>query len=532
MADTFKFVQGKDYRLAGSGCTAIATSITVKNFVLPDEDETEITMTDFGSVGYGVLDPGTSREEIISFTGVTQNGNNTATLTGVTRGLKFNDDYSADTDLRHPHSGGAKFIISNTPQFYAELSGKDNDEDVTGIWTFSNSNPPRASAAITYGASTEEYFTTKRYVDSVAIAGASDASTTQKGLAEEATQAQVDAGTAADTARLFVNPSTLRAKRYHSFAADAGANDSYAITVNPTISAYTDGDVFVFEAATVNTGAATLNVNAVGAKTIKKYGSVDLATGDIKAGSIVMVVYDADSDTMMLLNSIARPQISQDGSEIYAVASSSGTDAYAATLTPAITAYTDGMLVQVKIDEPNTGAATLNLNSVGAKGLKKKHDQDLDTGDLEDNQIITVVFNSTLDAFQIISQLASENVKYGGNATTRAGDAASGSQTIAHGLGKIPKRVKITAYVGTTGDVSCISQGTYNGTTTASIRMANNAGAFGTTNSANIIDLTLYDGIKLQQATISVDANNITLTWTRTGSTPADTIQILWEAEG
>lgn len=232
--------------------------------------------------------------------------------------------------------------------------------------------------------------------DFISSGAAADASETAKGLVEEATLAETDAGTAAGStlARLFVNPAKLRAKRYHSFAASSGGTDAYAITLSPVIAAYTDGDVFVFEADVANTGAATLNVNAVGAKTIKKYGNVDLATGDIKAGSIVMVVYDADSDTLMLLSSIARPQISQDGSEIYA-ASSAGSDTYAVTLAPAPAAYTTGMKVRFKADVANTGPATLNVNALGAKSIVKNYNHPLFTGAIRANQIVEVVYDGT-----------------------------------------------------------------------------------------------------------------------------------------
>jgi hypothetical protein len=76
------------------------------------------------------------------------------------------------------------------------------------------------------------------------------------------------------------------------YAADAGASDAYAITPTPAPSSYVAGMVFNFKANTANTGAATLNVNGLGAKTIKKNVSADLDTGDISAGQIVTVVYD------------------------------------------------------------------------------------------------------------------------------------------------------------------------------------------------------------------------------------------------
>ena len=81
----------------------------------------------------------------------------------------------------------------------------------------------------------------------------------------------------------------------YNFCADAGANDTYACTISPAITAYATGAHYFFKANTVNTGAATINLNSLGAKTIKKYtgtGGADLADADIRAGAIVHVVYD------------------------------------------------------------------------------------------------------------------------------------------------------------------------------------------------------------------------------------------------
>lgn len=145
------------------------------------------------------------------------------------------------------------------------------------------------------GADTSQMFQwLKEYIDGIAVAGSPDMDTTTKGIAQEATQAEVDAKTGAGStaARLAVNPSTLRATKYNDYVADAVGTDSYAITVDPVITAYTAGQEFTFKAGTANTGACTLNVCSLGAKDIKKDVSVDLATGDILANQIVKVIYD------------------------------------------------------------------------------------------------------------------------------------------------------------------------------------------------------------------------------------------------
>lgn len=78
----------------------------------------------------------------------------------------------------------------------------------------------------------------------------------------------------------------------YSYAIDAESSDSYVITLTPAPTAYSAGQSFIFKANTANTGAATLNVNSLGAKTIKKLHDQDLETGDIEAAAIVAVVYD------------------------------------------------------------------------------------------------------------------------------------------------------------------------------------------------------------------------------------------------
>ena len=64
-------------------------------------------------------------------------------------------------------------------------------------------------------------------------------------------------------------------------------------TLDYNPSAYSTGQRFIFKAASNNTGAATLNVNSLGAKSLKKNGGADdLEADDIVAGGIYAVDYD------------------------------------------------------------------------------------------------------------------------------------------------------------------------------------------------------------------------------------------------
>lgn len=75
---------------------------------------------------------------------------------------------------------------------------------------------------------------------------------------------------------------------------DAGSTDDYACnyTVAP---GWVNRHVYLFQANTANTGAATFNPNGAGAKTLKKWSAgtlSDLATGDISVGQWVSCIYD------------------------------------------------------------------------------------------------------------------------------------------------------------------------------------------------------------------------------------------------
>lgn len=85
------------------------------------------------------------------------------------------------------------------------------------------------------------------------------------------------------------------------YAADSGSTDAYAITLVPPITAYTTGLLISFKANTANVGAATLNVNGLGAKAIVKVAggiTTALADNDIRVGQVVVVEYDGTNFQM------------------------------------------------------------------------------------------------------------------------------------------------------------------------------------------------------------------------------------------
>lgn len=84
----------------------------------------------------------------------------------------------------------------------------------------------------------------------------------------------------------------------------------------------------------------------------------------------------------------------------YAVAS--GTNTYAATLTPAIAAYVNGLVVFIRFTNANSGASTLNLNSVGSKNIYKNGSA-LVSGDINAAGLVVLAYNASDDRFDMVA---------------------------------------------------------------------------------------------------------------------------------
>lgn len=134
----------------------------------------------------------------------------------------------------------------------------------------------------------------------------------------------------------------------------------------------------------------------------------------------------------------------QKGSLTYGI-SSNGTDAYTITLssTPTL-AYTSGMTVNIKVDVGNVGSASLNINGLGAKAIKKITIGglvDLETGDMVANGFYTLYYEGTYfilnNPTSIYASMLSAmgDIPYASNANTpaRLPLGASGKAVMSNG---------------------------------------------------------------------------------------------------
>jgi hypothetical protein len=155
-----------------------------------------------------------------------------------------------------------------------------------------------------------------------------------------------------------------------------------------------------------------------------------------------------------------------------------GSDAYAITLSPAISSYTDGLLVAFRAATANTGGATLAIDGLTAKAIVKSAgglSTALDTNDIRASQIVIVQYSSVADNFQMQSTL--------GNAASGGGATINSTDTV------IPYRSNSTTFADSPlsrADANTIEQS--NGTSATSVRY----NLYGLKNGANLERFSIY----------------------------------------
>jgi hypothetical protein len=188
------------------------------------------------------------------------------------------DDFPAET-----HEDALDRIVMQIQQL-AEQDDRTPMLPITSSITGLELPTPAALAAIGWNATEDGLVNLYSFADPV-VAGLTDYARTL-----------LAAATALAARSLLGFPAAIDTSRY---AADAEASDTYVITLDPVPAAYYTGMMVWFKANTANTADATLNVNGLGAKAIKKMKDQSLITGDIEAGQLVVVVYDGTNFQMV-----------------------------------------------------------------------------------------------------------------------------------------------------------------------------------------------------------------------------------------
>ncbi len=229
---------------------------------------------------------------------------------------------------------------------------------------------------------------------------------------------------------------------------------------------------------------------------------------------------------------VTQTGLAHNAEKYFAVVSNSST-AYVATLSPAPTSQTDGMVIYLKMDLANTTSTpTIALNGLTARTIVKKNGTALVANDIGAGMLCTFIYDLSNTRWVLQSPVATAPILFASGQTTYDLSTASGAQTIAHGLGKAPNRVKLTGTLGATSStLTNVTFGTYDGSTNNCIA-SNGVAAQDVSSSSFGIYFRPANNATEQSQTgvITFDATNITITWTKLNS-PAGTARLLWEAQ-
>jgi len=135
-----------------------------------------------------------------------------------------------------------------------------------------------------------------------------------------------------------------------------------------------EGQFFQFVPAVTNTGAATLNINAIGATAVTKNGATALAAGDLVAGKAAAVYYDGTQFQLLNPTPAAVADVAPVlQAQTYTAFTTAGTaPAFTVATSPLYGALAANQRFRVKFNaDGTTGSNTLNRDTLGVKDLKQ-----------------------------------------------------------------------------------------------------------------------------------------------------------------
>jgi len=236
--------------------------------------------------------------------------------------------------------------------------------NLSGTYTLPSGNPVTAGTTIT---TTWANNTLNDIATALTQSVSSDGQTTWTGdmVAGNNKITGLANGSAADDSATI---GQVQGNTFAMLGAVSGA-DTITATASPPITAYATGQTFRFVSAGANTGAVTLNINALGAKSVTKAGATALDANNIPSGAVVEVVYDGTRFQLLGVGDVTAQILRDQLFTAYTTAGSSG----AYTLTTTYGALVTGERFRAKFHTagPSTGISTLNRDALGAKSLKR-----------------------------------------------------------------------------------------------------------------------------------------------------------------
>jgi hypothetical protein len=201
-------------------------------------------------------------------------------------------------------------------------------------------------------------------------------------------------------------------------------------------------------------------------------------------------------------------QIQSNGAALVTV---TGTDTLVGTLTPALTTYVTGAVYYFIAPATNTGAVTLNIDTLGAKAVTRDGTTALVAGDITSGEMVAVVYDGT--RFQLISAVNSvTNLNVSGtltvagattlNGNLQVGNAGADTVNFQASGWTLTNNVSVT---GTWADIGTITTADINGGTIDGTTIGGGTAAAGTfttvgatTGNITTVNATTVDSTNLE----------------------------------
>ena len=152
-----------------------------------------------------------------------------------------------------------------------------------------------------------------------------------------------------------------------NFTVDSGTANSYVVTMDSSITTYTDGLQVVFRPLNSNTGSSTINVNGLGSKSIVLTNSDPIQAGDINAGAVIDIRYSTATGFFHLTPNSAIYAHDAGVSATAAAASASAASASAsAAATSASAASTSASAASTSASNASTSASSASTSASNA----------------------------------------------------------------------------------------------------------------------------------------------------------------------
>lgn len=196
-----------------------------------------------------------------------------------------------------------------------------------------------------------------------------------------------------------ITPALVSPGAYFYSTSTYGAK-TYVVSLTPILTGLANGVRVAFKAAADSEdGPINLTVNSLGPRKILRAGGIGLVAGDIRANAVVEVTYNTSLDggvgAWEITSLVGNPEVFQGTSQ----GSSTGSAHVVSCAIPAksFTALANRILLYVATVE-NTGALTLNVDTLGVKDVLVDDGQPLKRGYIKIGDVVSLVYSPTANA--------------------------------------------------------------------------------------------------------------------------------------